>query len=117
MSTASTRGDPRGRLLALECELRALIDTSREAAKPVDLDQPIGRVSRIDAIQQQNMVQASRRAAELRLQQVASALRRLDADEYGDCLQCGEAIGDARLEARPEAPLCIECQGRREQRR
>jgi DnaK suppressor protein len=106
--------DARDRLLALRDELRSMIDASAEAARPVDLDQPIGRLSRIDAIQQQNMVKASRRAAELRLQQVAAALRRLDDDEYGDCLQCGEEVGEARLEARPEAPFCIGCQSVRE---
>ena len=106
--------DARERLIELQTELRSLIEASAEASRPVDLDEPIGRLSRMDAIQQQNMSQASRRAAELRLQQVASALKRLDADEYGDCLLCGEEIGDARLGARPEAPFCISCQSRRE---
>ena len=89
--------DARERLIELQTELRSLIEASAEASRPVDLDEPIGRLSRMDAIQQQNMTQASRRAAELRLQQVSSALKRLDADEYGDCLLCGEEIGDARL--------------------
>jgi DnaK suppressor protein len=103
-------------LLELQTELRSLIETSADASKPVDLDQPIGRLSRMDAIQQQNMIQASRRSAELRLQQVAAALRRLGADEYGECLSCGDAIGAPRLAARPEAPFCISCQSKREQR-
>ena len=105
----------RARLLELRDELRSMLDLSAEAAKPVDLDQPIGRISRMDAIQQQKMVQASRRAAELRLQQVAAALRRLDDEEYGECLICSEPIAEARLVARPEAPLCIGCQSAREQ--
>jgi len=106
--------DARARLIELQSELRSLIEASAEASQPVDLNEPIGRLSRMDAIQQQNMSQASRRSAERRLQQVASALKRLEADEYGDCLLCGEEIGDARLKARPEAPFCISCQSRRE---
>ena len=105
----------RKQLLDLKAELRSVMESSTEASKPVDLDQPIGRLTRMDAMQQQKMIQASRRSAQMRLQQVASALRRLDDDEYGDCLLCGEPIGDARLGARPEAPCCISCQTKREQ--
>ena len=42
--------------------------------------------------------------------------RRYDDDEYGDCLDCGEAIAIARLEARPETPFCVRCQENRERR-
>jgi DnaK suppressor protein len=76
--------DLRSDLLALDRELRNLLDASDDAAAPVDLDEPIGRVSRIDAIQQQSMVQANRRATQRRLQQVEAALRRLAEDEYGE---------------------------------
>lgn len=40
---------------------------------------------------------------------VVEALRRLDAGTYGECLTCGEEIGDARLDALPTATVCIEC--------
>lgn len=55
-------------------EIRAQLDTSREDARPVDLDKPIGRLTRMDAMQQQNMTQAGRRNLEARLQQIAGAL-------------------------------------------
>lgn len=103
-------------LLALERELCDVREASTEGAAPVDLDEPIGRLSRMDAIQQQHMVQANRAAAQVRLTQVRAALRRLEADEYGACVACGEEIGFGRLEARPEAPLCLACQGARERR-
>lgn len=60
------------------------------------------------------MNRANREAAQLRLQQVEAALRRIEADEFGECLACGEDVGFGRLKARPEAPLCIGCQNRRE---
>ncbi|MGI9590822.1 MAG: TraR/DksA family transcriptional regulator [Myxococcota bacterium] len=101
-------------LLDLQVELAQQLASSDAAARPVDLDQPIGRVSRIDAIQQQSMAQANRRGAQLRLQQVRAALSRLDDGEYGACAQCGEPIGFARLRVRPETPFCVSCQGRRE---
>ncbi len=39
--------------------------------------------------------------------QVVEALARLDAGTYGICVDCGQAIPDARLEVRPEAARCI----------
>ena len=48
---------------------------------------------------------------------VRRALAKFADDSYGLCEQCGEAIGYSRLNARPEARLCITCQTRLEQRR
>ncbi len=91
-----------------------MLSSSSDAARPVDLDQPIGRVSRMDALQQQSMVAANRASARLRRKQVDAALRRLDEGDYGDCASCGDPIAPRRLAAHPEAPLCVACQGRRE---
>ena len=43
------------------------------------------------------------------LQEVEHALRKFESDGYGVCEGCGKPIAEARLEARPEARLCIEC--------
>lgn len=43
------------------------------------------------------------------LDQVNQALARLDAGEYGLCIDCGEPIAEARLKALPYATLCIQC--------
>ncbi len=94
----------------LRDELRRMLSISREAARPVDLDEPIGRLTRIDAIQQQHMTAASRREFDLRLRQVQQALGAIARGEYGQCRRCDEPIGFRRLEARPESPYCVECQ-------
>lgn len=49
-----------------------------------------------------------------RLQKIDRALERLRDGRYGICEACGGPIGRARLEAVPEATLCIACQRRRE---
>ena len=108
----------RNDLIELEAEIRASLEGTAEAARPVELDQPaIGRVSRIDAIQQQKMLEANRAAAQLRAQQVRSALRRVEDDAFGDCVGCGDEIPLARLKARPESAFCLECQSARERGR
>ncbi len=43
---------------------------------------------------------------------VAAALERLGAGSYGRCVDCGEAVPEGRLEARPDAARCITCQAR-----
>ena len=103
-------------LLERQAELETLISNAEAGSRPVSLDQPIGRVSRVDALQQQSMSQASQRAAEKGLQQIAAALQRIASGDYGLCVICEEEIGLARLQARPEAPFCIDCQGEREQK-
>ena len=92
-------------------ELEALVDHAESDTRPVTLDQQsVGRVSRIDAIQQQQMAIASQQQASERLRKIEKALRRIDEGEYGYCLECGEAIALARLQAQPFANLCIDCQ-------
>ena len=103
-------------LLDLRDELQKLLADSSDGAQPVSLDEPIGRLSRMDAMQQQSMVQANRRTAQTRLTRIETALRRHESDEYGLCANCEEEIRYARLKAHPEAPFCIECQSSKETR-
>jgi len=114
--TDEQRASLRLALATLEEELGSAHEASAESAATVDLDEPIGRVSRIDAIQQQRMVQANRATLQRRLVLVREALRRFDEDEYGECAACGEEVGFRRLEAQPEAALCIGCQSKSERR-
>ena len=100
----------RSRLLALQQELSRALTGARDQAGTVGLDQSaVGRLSRVDALQHQAMAQAQERRTELRLAQVENALKRVENGTYGDCLDCGEPIGEARLLARPEAPFCLSC--------
>jgi DnaK suppressor protein len=107
-------------LFAKMCEerdrLRRLIEQTRDDAAPVALDLPIGRLSRIDAIQQQKMAEARRTGYAKGLEALEAAIARFERGTYGECLECGETIAYKRLRARPEALLCLECQEDRESR-
>lgn len=50
------------------------------------------------------------------MQVLRRALERFEDDSYGQCEECGNDIGFSRLQARPEARLCITCQTRAEKR-
>lgn len=96
-------------------ELLALQDIRRAAAATVELDQAsVGRLSRMDALQQQAMAQDGRQRAELALRRIEAALRRCDDGRYGECLECGEWIDPRRLELDPAATLCIRCAAARD---
>lgn len=104
-------------LRVLQVELTKVLADMRSSGSAVDLDQPIGRLSRVDAMQRQQMVVANRRRAEQRLKQVRAALARIKSEIYGFCIASGEPIGYARLKARPETPFSLEAQAQLEQRR
>ena len=91
--------------------LEKQLQISSDATRPVELDQQsVGRVSRIDAIQQQQMALAGKDQAEQMLKQVRQALARIESSEYGFCQACEEPIAFARLQVQPFARLCIDCQ-------
>jgi len=101
----------RKELVALVAELEDTLRASAASAAPVVLDQSsVGRLSRMDAMQQQAIAKATRHKAQLRLTQCKAALSAFDRDEYGLCRKCEEPIGYRRLSAKPEAPFCLECQ-------
>lgn len=106
-----------GDLLSLRGELEQLLEDSQASSQVVDLGQPIGRLSRMDALQQQAMAKANRAGTERRLKLISSALMAIKQDRYGECRRCGEPIGYPRLKARPESPFCLECQGQMEEER
>ncbi len=89
---------------------RALRD-AEQSSQPVSLDQSkVGRVSRIDAIQQQELARAGCQALKTRRVLVERALQRIADGDYGECLECGEPIEPRRLLARPESTYCLQCQ-------
>jgi DnaK suppressor protein len=108
--TTEQIADRREALERLEAELEELLEATRDGTRPVELDEPIGRLTRMDAIQQQSVSAANRRSAALRLRQVLQALELIGRGDYGFCLRCEDPIGYPRLAARPESPYCLDCQ-------
>ena len=96
-------------------ELQDLAESSQAATATVELDQTRqGRLSRMDALQGQAMAKAAEQRRMVSVQRLQAALRRLETGEFGECLECGEAIAEARLQADPAATLCLDCAENRE---
>ena len=91
-------------------ELEDIAESSRDATATVELDQTRqGRLSRMDALQGQAMAKATEQRRSHEIQRLKAALLRLERDDFGECLECGEPIAKARLKADPAATLCREC--------
>lgn len=100
----------RVRLEQRRTELLGVAAVMTQAARPVELDQArIGRVSRVDALQQQAMSKEFDRRRRLELQRIEAALKRIEDGDYGGCLSCGESIASQRLAVDPATPVCINC--------
>ena len=83
-----------------------------EALRTVELDQTaVGRLSRMDSLQNQSLSKGLREREVVRLSQIREALIRVENGTFGICTVCGGAIPFERLFVFPEAPECADCVG------
>jgi DnaK suppressor protein len=98
------------KLVSSRAEIQDALVYLDEVGRPVALDQTTqGRVSRIDAITQQQMAKAGRTHLQTQLERIRAALERHEAGRYGLCCRCELDIGFERLTADPATPFCLEC--------
>ena len=97
----------------LQAALAALEDEDalgREGQRTVALDQQsVGRLSRMDALQQQAMAKATQARRGQSRARILAALQRIEEGEFGYCCECGEEIAEKRLELDPTIPTCVNC--------
>ena len=91
-------------------ELENLSDISAASRDAVMLDQQsVGRLSRMDAMQQQAMNKATEQKRQLDIIRIEAAQRRIRDGDYGYCEECGNVIPDGRLAIDPMAERCVAC--------
>ncbi len=107
-----TEDEARQALIARTAQLDAEDRANTEARDPVTLQQDsVGRLSRMDAMQQQAMAQATERRRGQERIRIKAALARIDEGEWGYCATCGEEIAEARLRHDPSVAVCVGCAG------
>lgn len=100
----------RQQLIQLKSELQALEASSRKKGETVELDQArTGRLTRMDAMQAQQMALEDARRRRQQLVKIDGALRRIDSDDFGYCYVCEEEIDLRRLDVDPTNTRCIKC--------
>lgn len=82
-----------------------------ELTKPIPLDASIGRISRMDAINNKSINEASLREKRKLLQRLEKVLDTIDNKNFGKCHKCGNEIPFGRLEYMPHVSRCIHCAG------
>lgn len=85
-----------------------LIDLNEEA-KPIAPENAIGRISRMDAINNKSVVEASIRTKEQTLRSLKAAANRVDDADFGICATCGKPIPEGRILLIPHARKCVTC--------
>ena len=86
-----------------------LIAEYKELTKPVAPDDAIGRITRMDAINNKSVTEASLRQAEEKLKNLQRVLSRVGTREFGICIKCGKPIPEGRIIYRPESLTCVDC--------
>ncbi len=85
---------------------------SERASKVVELDQTaVGRLSRMDSLQNQSMAKSLGEREQVKLALVLGALERVEKGRYGICLVCESPIEIGRLTVFPESRECAGCGG------
>jgi DnaK suppressor protein len=86
-----------------------LIVEYKEMTEPVAPDDAIGRISRMDAINNKSVTEASLRQAEEKLRNLQRVQSLVGTSDFGKCIKCGKAIPEVRILYRPESLRCVDC--------
>ncbi len=98
------------RLINLRDELMESEKSNSSDTDTVELDQSrIGRLSRMDEMQNQQMALESQRRRKIQIRKIDAAWQRIENGEFGTCSYCEETIEIERLEFDPTSVLCSEC--------
>lgn len=100
----------KSRLETRRAEINAQSEMSESSRNVVELDQQaVGRLSRMDAMQQQAMAEAQERTRKNDLARIDMAFRRIADGDYGYCVEYDAEIPDGRLRIDPMAERCVNC--------
>lgn len=98
-------------IVALEDAIQKVAELE-ELTKPISPENAIGRVSRMDAINNKSVAEAALRSTKRKRESLKMALSRIDNEDFGDCSLCKRPIRPARLMYMPESNRCVRCADR-----
>ena len=90
-------------------EVKKKITTLQQESKPISPENSLGRISRMDAINNKSVIEASLRDAEQKLIKLQIALEKVDEPDFGICIRCKKEIPEGRLMLLPHAATCVNC--------
>lgn len=109
MLTREQRNEIREALAHKRAEVEEKIAAYKELTRPIAPENAIGRVSRMDAINNKSVNEAALRQAEATLTKLNLAESKLDQPDFGTCTRCRGPITTGRLMLMPESNRCVRC--------
>lgn len=88
---------------------RELVLKYRELTKPIAPENAIGRVSRMDAINNKSVNDAALQKAEIKFKNLEVALSKVNDPDFGICIQCKNEIPLGRIMLLPHTVSCVNC--------
>ncbi|PXX98941.1 hypothetical protein DF185_15355 [Marinifilum breve] len=93
-------------------KLEVEIVTLKDLTQPISPDSAIGRVSRMDAINNKSVNEAALRKKKAQLIALKETVKNLDDPKFGKCIKCGAEIPIGRIMIMPESKKCVRCASR-----
>lgn len=87
----------------------SLIVEYKDMSKPVSPENAIGRISRMDAINNKSITESALRQAEVKLAKLNQALNKVGTPDFGICTKCKQPIPLGRILLMPESSKCVNC--------
>jgi DnaK suppressor protein len=85
------------------------VEKYKELTRPIAPENAIGRVSRMDAINNKSVNQAALTNSEIKLNNLKVALTKIDDEDFGICVRCNNPIPLGRILLMPHAITCVNC--------
>jgi len=112
MLDQQTRDEIRDRLIDEIAGLEERIVHLEQATAPVSPDKSIGRLSRLESMNEKSVNEAALLQNRERLTRLEKALMRVSEERFGVCVSCGNPIPPERLLLLPESTQCVQCASR-----
>lgn len=98
-------------LMEIEKTNQKILDLE-DMTKPISPENSLGRITRMDAINNKSVSEAALRTTQKKLTKLKMSLSKLDKPDFGICANCKQPIQEARLLFMPESSTCVRCAGR-----
>lgn len=110
-NTMSKKNEPNiEALLKVEIgKTKNVIKEYKELTKPISPENAIGRISRMDAINNKTINEAALRKAETKLKNLEYALGNVNEPDFGKCARCKKQIPIQRIVLLPQSRFCVNC--------
>jgi len=107
--TEQEKQDIKARVLTEIEKTNKSIADYKELTKPISPENAIGRISRMDAINNKSVAEAALRQAEGKVKNLHMVLESIDDKDFGLCLKCKKPIPVGRILLMPQSRLCVNC--------